>query len=197
MPDSPWFEWLITYRYLLIFPLAVAEGPILMVFCGVLWKLGYFSLLPLFLVLAASDLFADVIWYAAGRWGGHRFVRRFGKYFNVNEAMVAKVEARFRAHEGKIIFFSKLTMGLGFAIATILAAGMLRVNFKKFLAINAVGQVFWTGILLMVGYLYGGWYERIDQGFRYVSLAGFLLLAYLAFTGFKQYLRRKTERNEL
>lgn len=197
MPDSPWLEWLITYRYLLIFPIAIVEGPILMVFCGILWKLGYFSLLPLFLALAASDLFGDVMWYAVGRWGGERFIRRFGRYFGVDEEMVRKVEVRFRAHEGKILFLSKLTMGFGFAIATILAAGMLRVDFKKFLAINAVGQVFWTVILLGAGYLYGNYYESLDQGFRYFSLAGFLGAVYLAFAGFKRYLRLKAEKNEL
>jgi membrane protein DedA with SNARE-associated domain len=190
-------QWLLEYRYWIIFPITLIEGPVLMVLCGILWKLGYFSFAPLFFVLAVADLAADVIWYAAGRWGGHKFVRTYGKYLGLDEALILKVERRFLDHGGKILFLSKITMGLGLAIAIIVAAGMMRVNFRKFLLINGLGQAFWTLTLLSVGYFFGNFYHQIDKGFRYASLAGFIILVYFILTGFKSYLRKRTEKNQL
>lgn len=190
-------NWLLNYRYSILIPLTIVEGPLLMVLCGVLLKLGYYSFIPLFLTLAIGDLLADVMWYAVGRFGGLKFVRKYGQRFGITVEMVERAESRFRRHEGKLLFLSKITMGLGFAVAIIVAAGLLRVNFRKFLSINAVGQVFWTIILLGAGYFFGHYYENLDRGFRYASLASFLVLVYIGITLFKSYLQKKNLENQI
>ena len=49
----------IHYRYVMLFVLALVEGPVVMVLAGFLLHLGYFSLLPLYGTLMASDLTGD------------------------------------------------------------------------------------------------------------------------------------------
>ena len=80
-------EWLINlstnhtiWVYIFIVFFAFAEGPFLSMVFGVIIKLGYFSVLPVYIALMAGDILGDTFWYYIGFFYGHRFIGRFGKY---------------------------------------------------------------------------------------------------------------------
>ena len=128
---SPIIVWLLAYRYAIIFPLAIIEGPILMFICGFLLHQGYFSFFPLYFILVAGDFAADLLWYGVGYYGAKPFILKYGRYVNLSLDSVLKIERLFEKHHDKILFISKITMGFGFALATLVAAGMAKVPFKK------------------------------------------------------------------
>ena len=169
--------YLMTYRYFLIIPLTIVEGPIVMVLCGFLLRFGTFDLIPLYGALTFADLVGDVGWYCVGRFGGLPFVRRFGKFFSVTEKTLEKATALFHKHHNKILFISKITMGFGFALVTLITAGIAKVPFKKYLIFNVSGQLIWTAVLLGVGYSFGHLYTSIDKGFRDVTLIAIAIIA--------------------
>lgn len=116
MPIVKIFENFITglayYRYLVVFVVAIFEGPMDMVASGILLRLGFFYFWPLYLCLMFGDFVADLGWYWVGRLGGGGFVKRFGKYFSLTPEVMEKLEDFFHKHQDKILFISKITMGL-------------------------------------------------------------------------------------
>jgi membrane protein DedA with SNARE-associated domain len=168
------------YRYLLVFLLAIVEGPMVMVASGILLKLNFFYFWPIYLSLMLGDFVADMAWYWVGRYGGLPFVRRFGKYFSLTPDVLERIEVFFKKHQDKILIISKITMGFGFAVATLFTAGLVRIDFKKYAIFNFLGGFIWTGFLLAAGYFFGNLYTVLNKGFKVVfiiALAAFILAA--------------------
>ena len=82
-------------------------------------------------------------------------------------------------------------MGFGFALVTLITAGMAKVPFKKYMLLNVSGQLIWTGVLLSVGYLFGNIYTTIDKGFRDVAIIGIGILVVLLIYGLGRFLSKK------
>ena len=61
-----------SYGYVLIFLLAIVEGPIVSIVAGFVSSLGYLDILVAYGVLVASDMVGDMLYYALGRWGASR-----------------------------------------------------------------------------------------------------------------------------
>lgn len=181
------------YKYFLVLILAIIEGPVIMTFSGLLWRLNYFDLLPLYLVLMAGDLIADAIWYGVGYFWGHKFIQKYGKYFDISEEKVKKFKNLFDNHKTKILFISKITMGFGLALLVLISAGLSRISFKKYLSINFLGQIIWTFLLLVLGYFFGSIYLIIDKSLRMGFLIGLFLFIILSIYGFNAYMRKKSK----
>lgn len=185
------FSWISAYQYAALFFLTIIEGPIVMTTGGFLVKMGYLSFWPAYIVLMAGDLTADIVWYAIGANWGMNFVRKFGKFFNIQGALVEKMRRAFQRHHSKILITSKLTTGFGFAPAVLLAAGLSRVPFKKYITINAVGQFAWTALLMSAGYLFGNLYLTINEGLRFFGFVAFIVILFFAVRGVNHYLRSR------
>jgi membrane protein DedA with SNARE-associated domain len=112
----------LTVGYPAMFIGSLVEGPALMILVGFFLRLGIFSFAPAFLFLWAGDVVGDFIWYGVGRYGVHRTIVRIGKLFGVSEELIEKIKDKFRKHEGKILFASKLTTGFGFSVFIVMAA---------------------------------------------------------------------------
>jgi len=176
--------------YLLIIVLACAEGPILSIGFGLLIKLGYFNFWPIYVALMLGDLVGDTAWYWIGRRYGKKFVARFGKYFSINLESISKVEKLFHRYDTRILIISKLTMGFGFAVVTLFTAGMSKVHFKKYLALNLSGQFIWTGLLMAVGYFFGHLYQTFEGIFARISITALVLLTCAALFGYGKYIQK-------
>lgn len=181
------------YKYLLVLLLSIIEGPVIMTFSGMLWRLNYFSFLPLYFSLMIGDLIADAFWYSLGYFGGHNLIKKYGKYFNISEERLEKFSNLFKKHQSKILFLSKVTMGFGFALVVLIAAGISRISFKKYIIINFFGQIIWTIILMTLGYFFGTLYLFIDKSLR----SGFIILIFiiliLLIYGFNYYMKRNSK----
>jgi membrane protein DedA with SNARE-associated domain len=121
----------------------------------------------------AGDLTGDLGWYAVGYFGARPLINRVGKFLNITPEIIAKIEARFKMYQNKILIISKVTMGFGFALATLVVAGMLHVDLKKYTLLNFIGGFVWTGLLVAVGYFFGNVYDTVAGPFKVV----FVLLA--------------------
>ena len=134
--------WGIANGYWFMYIVAIIEGPILGVVCGLLIRLGYFDFWTIYLILMAGDLTGDIVWYHVGKYGIHRFIKRFGRFFSLDERNVRIIERTFKKHETKTLIISKITAGFGFAILTLMTAGSIGIPFKKYMTINFLGQFF-------------------------------------------------------
>ncbi len=155
---------------------------------GFLYRLGQFELLPLYLTLMAGDFVADVGWYAIGRFGGWPLVRKFGKFFNITPEIIEKIEKRFKTYQNWILFISKITMGFGFALATLIVAGILRVDFKKYALFNLLGGFVWTATLLTVGYFFANAYTYVPGSLKLLFIGIIILFVSLSLWAINRYL---------
>ncbi|MFH1192739.1 MAG: DedA family protein [Candidatus Jorgensenbacteria bacterium] len=182
---------LTTYGYAVFLLLATAEGPIATVIAGFLASLGYFNAVIVYFVAVAGDLIGDILYYAAGRWGGNRIVAR-GHFFNIKAERLETLERHFETHAGKTLLFGKWTQSIGAPI--LLAAGMARVPFKKYLWFNMLGTLPKVLILVLIGYHFGRAYEQIDKylGYAVTSIFIVVVLAVAAYCSVK-YFRKKSD----
>jgi membrane protein DedA with SNARE-associated domain len=197
-------QWLIgmaavhyVWVYALIILIACAEGPVFSMLFGVVIHLGYFSFWPVYASLMAGDLLGDVIWYEIGRHAGHRFIARFGRYFSITEEGVEKVKKIFQKYHTRILFVSKITNGFGFALVTLMTAGMADIPFWRYLSINVIGQFIWTGLLLSIGYFFGDLYTSVDSILGKIFVAALFVVVFLAFLGYRKYLKQRAEKMEI
>lgn len=184
-----WLAKLLLYKYLIAFPLAIIEGPIIMVACGFLLRLGAFSFWPIYLALMLGDFVADIGWYFVGYYGARKFADRWGKYFSITPESLEKLETLFHHHQSKILFISKITMGFGFALATLIAAGMARVPLKKYALFNFLGGFVWTALLIGTGYFFGHLYTLIDKSFKVAFVIFLCLMLVMALYGAGKYFK--------
>ena len=166
------FEFLRHYGYWIMLPLMVIEGPIVTIIAAMLAKLGAFNVFIIFVLSVLGDMIGDVILYGLGYKFGMTFVKKIGKYMGITEKLVLRMEKYFEKHGGKTIFTVKATTGLCWATFT--AAGIVKMNFRKFVKFSFLGGLAWSSFLVALGYFYGYmWYELR----HYIEWAGWVAMA--------------------
>jgi len=173
--------WLLTYKYFAIFPLAVVEGPIITVIIGFISSQGYLNFFLAYLVIVAGDLAGDALHYTVGRLGGRRFVDRWGKYFGAGPEQIGAIEKQFDLRGDKLLFIGKMTHGIGGAF--LIAAGVIRMPFDKFIFSNLLATLVKSLLLLLLGFYFGQALSTINSylekiGLITVGLAIFIALVY-------------------
>ncbi len=156
------------YRYLLLFPLLVVEGPIITIIAGFLISLGSLNFPLAYGLAVTADLVGDTLYYLAGRYGANRVVDRWGKYLGVSWEKIDAFKRRFERHIGKTLLTGKLTHGAGGLI--LLAAGVARVPYLTFLWFNLLGTLPKSLVLLLLGYYFGHGYRRNNHYLTDVAL---------------------------
>lgn len=170
-------------KYPLLFIGCFIEGTIVMMGAGILWHSGVVEFWPAYIALLAADFLADVMWYVIGYFGARKFVNKWGHHIGMTPENVAKIERRFHKHHTWILLISKLSMGFGLAVATLTTAGMLRIPFYRYMAINVVGGFIWVYAMMLVGYYFGNVLAMIPREFQ----IGFAVVALaLVFFGLQQ-----------
>ena len=174
----PLIQLLLTYKYVILIPLAIIEGPIVSVIAGFLTTQGIFNLLLVFLVMVAGDIIGDGIFYFIGYKG-----EKFFHYFKINEEKIEKAKIYFQENHKKAIALSKVMWGIG--TAGLIAAGALHVSYKRYFktcALYSLGQSF---IMIALGIFFGQAYIIIGKYFNYytawISILGIAFLLFFVF----------------
>lgn len=178
-------------KYFLVFLGTLLEGPLVMIFSGFLYRLGWFALVPLYFALVLGDLVADVFWYYIGCYFAEPIIMKGGKFFGVTPEVFNKFKKLMHDKQTFILLGSKVTIGFGMALATVIAAGASKVPFKKFLFLNTVGEFFLAGWLLLLGYLFGHLYVYINDTFKVAFIIGGAIICITLTYGFSRFIKFK------
>lgn len=171
IPLDVLYDLLLQWGYVLFFPIMVIEGPIVTVLGGFLVSLGYFNFWLVYILCILGDLVGDTLYYAFGRWGGRKFVLRWGKYLRLNLKYIEHLETHFHKHGGKTLFLGKVAQVVGAAF--LIAAGMAKMKYSRFMLVNLGLTIIKSFILLLVGYYFGRSYKNINS---YLDIASLLTL---------------------
>ena len=162
---------ILTYRYFILFPLACFEGPILALVVGFLIHLGYFSVIPAFLLMCAGDFLPDIFYYYIGHFGNQKnFLEKYGARFKIIKNNFPTIQKLWFDHSYKMMFFSKLAYGLSTPL--LISAGLAKMPFRKFVYQALLVTIFQYSIILTLGYYLGYSYTYATE---YIKLTGLIL----------------------
>jgi membrane-associated protein len=152
---------LLKFKYLILFPLAIVEGPILAVIAGFVCASGYLNVFIVYPIIVFGDIIGDTICYLFGRLGVPVFLKKIIKRLGLVPRDLNKVRIYFEANPKKTISLSKITLGIG--VAGIYLAGNARVPYTRFIRICLVTSALQYIFYLGVGLLFGAAYKQISH----------------------------------
>ena len=176
------FPVIVTYKYLFLFLGAMIEGLNTMVLGGFLVSVNSIRLLPTLLLFILAYTINGYIWYTVGYFAGAKPIDKWGRKDKKGRKIIEKVEEYFNKYSGRAIIITKFTFSL--TIATLIMAGSLKYDLKKFTFYNFIGSVGWVVVTLFVGYFFGQSYKLFFvylKNFTYglVFLGGAIALIYI------------------
>lgn len=171
---------LLKFKYLILFPLAIVEGPVLAIIAGFICTEGYLNIFIVYPVIVLGDVVGDSIVYMVGRWGVPVFLKKILKHFGMKTENIEKARGYFDANSQKAISLSKITLGIG--IAGIYFAGNARIPYSRFLKICLVTSALQYVVYLGIGLLFGSAYQQISHYLNF--FAAFLIVTFLSVISF-------------
>ena len=149
------------YKYYILFPLAIVEGPILAVIAGFLSIKGVLNPFLVYPIIVLGDITGDTICYSLGRWGVPAFIKKIGYWFGLTPENINRARVYFDSNPVRTISLSKITLGIG--AAGIYLAGNARISYKKFILICFVTSLAQYLFYLGIGLLFGQAYIQINR----------------------------------
>lgn len=109
---------------------------------------------------------------------GRKILRKYGKYFFINENALEKMDSYFEKHGHISTFIGRLLPGIRQLIS--IPAGLARMNLTVFSIYTALGAGIWAFILVMLGYAIGENQELIDRYLKQITIIVLIALVLLA-----------------
>lgn len=161
---------LLQYKYLILFPISVVEGPIISILSGVMIARGLFNPLLTWTILVIGDVVGDTLYYCLGRYGGRPFIKKHGHLLKLKKEKMAAWEEHFHHKAPKRTLFLGKTQPWGSVI--LFAAGATKMPYLKFLLINTAASIPKSLLLILAGYYFNEAYIVMD---RYLQYTGIIL----------------------
>ncbi len=138
--------------------------------------------LSYWLVVASGTggaMLGNVFWYLAARALGldrlHPLIDRWGRWLTITWPEVQRADAWFRQHGMWFVFLGRLLPTVRSLVSV--PAGLLHMQFRRFLAASILGTAIWTALLAGAGFKLGESYDRIDDVIGPASNAVLITLA--------------------
>lgn len=177
--------------YIILIPIIFIAQPAVALLSGVFIRLGYISFPLTYAYIVCVALTGDMLWYAIGYRYGESFTKRFGPHFGITERHVHTVTRLFHTYPNRILFISKITNGLGFAIVVLFSAGLARIPFRRYMLFNLIGEMAWTGSLIGIGYFFSHLYITVNNVLGRVSLFATFIITIVCVIAIAHYIRKK------
>jgi membrane protein DedA with SNARE-associated domain len=161
------------WTYLGLAVLVAIEGPVATMLGAVAASAGLMRPLLVFAAAAAGNLTADSLWYTLGYVGKLEWASRFGRRLGLKPQILERLEKGMCAHAPRILFVAKLTVS--FMIPSLIAAGLVKVPWRRWFPALFAGEMIWTGSLVLIGYYATEAVKRVERGVEYAVLGLSLL----------------------
>jgi membrane-associated protein len=169
-----------------IFVGVVIPGEIGVILGGVLANQHKLALAAVLAAGIGGAIIGDSIGYWVGeRWGERLLAKipdRLVKPENIQRAYEA-----IRKLGGRAVFVGRFTAALRALVPGL--CGVSKMPYRRFLAWNALGGTTWATAFVVLGYLAGSQYEKIEKYANYIGIG--LLVAIAAFIGYRVWKGRR------
>ena len=141
---------------------------IILPFTGYMVYAGYFGFWQATIVATLGNLFGALIAYYVGVWGGLPFLKRYGRYFFINERELAWTEKIFERNGEMTVFVGRMLPIIRTFIS--LPAGIARMNPLKMATYTTIGAFIWCALLIFVGQKLGENWNSLKPYFHRADL---------------------------
>ena len=159
-------------------------GQTLLIAAALLAAHGKLNIALVLFTACLAAILGDSLGYWIGYHGGHRLIRRFGKYLRVGEPQMQRMEASFAKYGGWFVTFARFFEVLRQING--LVAGIAAMPFRRFLLFNTTGALLWAGVWGLGTFylgrhlrLYADYFDEVSLYFILVLIA--LLIALLLY----------------
>lgn len=127
------------------------------------------------LVATLACTLGDNLGYWIGFHGGRPLLHRYQKWFRVSEQEIERGEKMFERFGPATVFFARFVFGMRVIAGPL--AGVLRMQWRRFVLFNFLGAAVWVTVISSVGYLFGQHWHRLLRIVGRANLVVFLLAA--------------------
>jgi membrane protein DedA with SNARE-associated domain len=183
---------ILKYKYLILFPLAAVEGPVLALTCGFLVYLGYLQIVPVYLVFVLGDVIPDIVYHSIGRFGSKsKVVEKYKPRWGIIYNNLALIERLWKNHAGKTMLLTKFAFGLSTPL--LISAGLVGMSLRRFLSYTLPISLVNYAVILALGYYLGHSYKLAEGYLQYFGLVVViaLVLFIVGYSYISQYARAK------
>lgn len=179
------------WNYLLLVLIVAIEGPIATLLGAAAASAGLMRVSLVFISAAIGNLTADTLWYSLGRTGRVNTALRLGHWLGLRRSHIDHLTSAMEKHGLKILFFAKLTAG--FMIPSLIAAGLVRLPWKRWFPVLLLGEMIWTGTLTMIGFYTTETLKNLSEGISILILAFSVLFMVAIIWQGRKYLMKTPE----
>ncbi len=153
---------LLIYKYWVLVPLGIIEGPIVAFACGAAASLGYIQPFIAYGILLACGVFPDMMWYTIGKYGsGLTFSKNPSSQFGVIRDNLSSLHPLWDEHPFLAMLSSKLAYGI--SAPFLVSAGLAKMPFGKFMRYSVSITAMYLGFLLATGYFFAAYYLALKD----------------------------------
>lgn len=109
---------------------------------------------------------------------GRKILKKYGKYFFINENALQKMDEYFVKHGHISTFIGRLIPGIRQLIS--IPAGLARMNLVVFSTYTALGAGIWAAILVTLGYMIGENQELLENYLKQMTILIIIMSLLLA-----------------
>jgi membrane protein DedA with SNARE-associated domain len=167
------------WAYVALALLVLVEGPIATLLGAFAASAGVMRPVWVFAAAATGNLTADTLWYSLGYMGKSEWLIRWGRFLHLRKGQILHLEEEVRKHALKLILVGKLTASL--SIPALVATGLAKVPVRRWIGALLLGEMIWTGGLVIAGYKLGESLRQIEAVVQViVVVAGAAALYFIA-----------------
>jgi membrane-associated protein len=182
------------WTYLVLAFLVAIEGPVATLLGAAAASAGLMRPWLVFIFAAGGNLTADSVWYFLGYAGKLEWALKFGRKLGMKPEVLEQLEQGMHKHAAKILFIAKLTVS--FMIPSLIAAGLIKVPWRRWFPALFAGEMIWTGSLILAGYFATEAIKRVQQGVEYLILALSVVFIIFIITIGRRILRKGLSMND-
>jgi len=176
------------WTYAVLFLLVVVEGPIAILLAAAASSAGLMRPGLVFVTGSLGNLTSDWMWYGLGYAGKQEWIHKIGRWMGIRESLLEHLKQKMIAHATQVLFMAKLT--ISFVIPALIAAGLLRISWKRWFPYFVLSEALWTGALVLIGYYTTAAMTHVARSFEYAFLGASLIFVIFMIIAGRRMLRR-------
>lgn len=176
------------WTYVFFALLVLIEGPIAILLASAAASAGLMRPVLVFISAVMGNLTADTLWWSLGYAGKMEWIHRFGRRLGIRDSLIEHLKHNMIKHATRVLFLAKITVS--FSIPALIAAGLLRIPWKRWFPYFILAEFLWTGSLVLIGYYTTEAIKRVEQGVEYAALAASVIFVIIMIFAGRRLLRQ-------
>lgn len=141
------------------------------------------TIFELILYMSIAAITGNIFGYFFGKKVGENLLKRPDSFF-FKKSRIETTKAFYEKHGGKTLFIGRF-LPIIRTFAPILA-GIIKIDFKKFMLYNIAGAICWIGLVAGIGYFLGVKFPEVQHYLGYIVIGMIVITAIPVITAYQK-----------